>query len=155
MSAIRRGRCCCNAVVYEIEGEPLFTHACHCLDCQRSSGGAYWITVLFEESQVRISQGALHTFEMTAASGNKKSLHFCPECGTTVLSYAEARPGLVILRPGTLDDTSWVTPRAHIWTKNKHPGVVLPDDVPAFETAYVAADVWPEESLRRIAGPAG
>ena len=151
MSEKQQGRCSCNAVVYEVAGEPLFTHACHCMDCQRFSGGAYWITMLLEEGQLRVIQGTLRAFRMTAESGNGKAMHFCPECGAMIFARAAARPGLVSLRPGTLDDTSWVTPQAHIWTKSKQRGVAWPNDVPVFETAYDAAAVWPEESLRRVA----
>ena len=116
-----------------------------------SPGGAYWITMLLEEGQLRVIQGTLRAFRMTAESGNGKAMHFCPECGAMIFARAAARPGLVSLRPGTLDDTSWVTPQAHIWTKSKQRGVAWPNDVPVFETAYDAAAVWPEESLRRVA----
>jgi hypothetical protein len=29
---------------------------------------------------------------------------------------------------GTLDDTSWLRPTAHFWTRSKQPWVVLPDE---------------------------
>jgi hypothetical protein len=32
------------------------------------------------------------------------------------------------MRAGTLDDTSWLRPTAHFWTRNKQPWIVLPDE---------------------------
>jgi hypothetical protein len=32
------------------------------------------------------------------------------------------------VRAGTLDDTSWLRPAAHFWTRSKQPWVVLPDE---------------------------
>jgi hypothetical protein len=38
------------------------------------------------------------------------------------------------VRAGSLDDTSWLRPTAHIWTRSKQPWVVLPDGDRQFET---------------------
>jgi hypothetical protein len=72
-----------------------------------------------------------------AASGRVKSRWVCPECGTWL--YGDPRPGtqhpglVRIVRGGTLDDTSWLRPTAHYWTRSKQPWVVLPEGVVRFE----------------------
>jgi hypothetical protein len=32
------------------------------------------------------------------------------------------------VRAGTLDDTSWLRPSVHFWTRSKQPSVVLPNE---------------------------
>lgn len=39
------------------------------------------------------------------------------------------RPGFVFIKPGTLDDTSWLKPDMHIWTSRRQPWVVIPEGV--------------------------
>jgi hypothetical protein len=51
------------------------------------------------------------------------------------------------LRIGTLDDPSAFKPYAAIFTPNKMPWVALPDGAPAFEAAYKAKELLPEERL--------
>ena len=143
------GRCSCDSIHYEITGEPLFTHACHCSLCQRRSGSAFGLSMLLEASQFKLTRGETTAVEITADSGNKKHNHFCASCGTVIFGSSPALPGLTVLRPGTLDDTSRVKVQAHIWVKSRQPWFVLPDDVPCFETMYDRGAVWPESSLRR------
>jgi hypothetical protein len=38
------------------------------------------------------------------------------------------------VRAGTLDDTFWLRPTAHFWTRSAQPWVVLPPDGQRFET---------------------
>ena len=40
---------------------------------------------------------------------------------------------MVTLRPGTLDDHSWLRPVAHIWTSSAQPWVEIPADVLRYE----------------------
>ena len=37
------GGCACGQVRYQINDDPLFTYACHCTDCQRTTGSAFVI----------------------------------------------------------------------------------------------------------------
>jgi len=148
--SIMTGRCSCEAVRYEVAGEPLFTHACHCTMCQRRSGGAFGLSMLIEPEQLRITQGELTPFEIRADSGNLKVNYFCARCGTMIYNMAPARPGIVVLRPGTLDDTSRVRPQAHIWMKSRQPWVNPGDGAPCFDLMYDREQVWPQASLQRL-----
>jgi hypothetical protein len=42
-------------------------------------------------------------------------------------------PQLINLRPGTLDDTRWVRPVGHIWTRSAQPWVRISDDTLHYE----------------------
>jgi len=52
-------------------------------------------------------------------------------------------PGSTVrnVRGGTLDDTSWLRPTVHIWTRSKQPWVPLPEGGRNFET-QPAGDPW-------------
>lgn len=52
MSVSREGGCACGAVRYRLASEPLFTHCCHCLNCQRQTGSAFVINLLIETDRV-------------------------------------------------------------------------------------------------------
>jgi hypothetical protein len=38
------------------------------------------------------------------------------------------------VRSGTLDDTSWLRPTVHFWTRSKQPWIMLPEGDQSFET---------------------
>jgi hypothetical protein len=40
----------------------------------------------------------------------------------------------ISIKAGTLDDTSWLKPQVHLWTKSRQPWVIIPDDADAYET---------------------
>ena len=45
-----KGSCACGEVNYTITNKPLFTQACHCKDCKKSTGSSFVIhTMIFEE----------------------------------------------------------------------------------------------------------
>jgi len=43
------------------------------------------------------------------------------------------RDGVVRVSGGTLDDTSWLRPTLHVWTRMKQPWVMLPEGDEVFE----------------------
>ncbi len=146
----RQGGCACSAVRYEISDDPLFVHACYCTDCQRRSGAAFGLTMVLVENQLRLVKGEPLSHDQVADSGKIKTQFFCPECGTMLWGRSGSRPGAVSLFPGTLDDTSWFRPAAHIWTRSKQAWVSFADSAPAFETVYDPAVIWPKASLARL-----
>ena len=56
------GHCLCGAVQYRYEGEPLTIGVCQCDRCQRQSGSAFLIGVIFPRDAVTIV-GKLTTYE--------------------------------------------------------------------------------------------
>jgi hypothetical protein len=72
-------------------------------------------------------------YRRTADSGRASETGLCPDCGTQVYARPQWRPDTIVLKPGTLDDRSWIKPDVHIWTKSKQPWVTIPDDMRAHE----------------------
>jgi hypothetical protein len=108
------GGCLCRAVRYEISSPPITARICWCRVCQKIGAGSATVNVCFRSDQTRID-GELHDFVSVADSGNIMHRRFCPSCGVHLFSEAEARPTLIFVRAGTLDDASIVKPVATIW----------------------------------------
>ena len=68
------------------------------------------------EGAFRITRGEPRIHRSRADSGREKVGAFCAQCGTRVYHRPEWRKGTISVKPGTLDDTSWLTPDRHIWT---------------------------------------
>lgn len=109
------GGCLCKAVRYSISAPPVVTRACWCRVCQYIGAGSGTVNTCFPSAAVTVS-GELRDFVMTADSGNVAHRRFCPACGTHLFSASEARPHLVFVRAGTLDDPEVARPAMSIWT---------------------------------------
>lgn len=132
MPAPYTGGCQCGAVRYELTAEPLTIACCHCTECQKQSSSAFGMSVIMPADAVKITQGEVKKWTRTADSGNKNTANFCPTCGTRVFHEPDGPP-IVIVRGGSLDDTSWLRPAGHVWTKRAQPWVKIDEDMLAFD----------------------
>lgn len=133
MDAKQTGGCQCGAIRYEITSPLQQVRACHCIDCQKQSGSAFGMTLVVSEDDFRLTKGELKTFTSESDAGREKLGAFCPQCGTRIYHKLEVRKGMLSLKPGTLDDTSGLKPDMHIWTVQKQPWVVIPEDAEVHE----------------------
>ena len=118
------GGCACGQIRYSANTEPMFTGVCHCTNCQKQSGTAFNVVVAIPAAALSI-QGSTKTYAAKGDSGNENARKFCPNCGSTILSEPAVMAGAVILRAGTLDDTSWLKPTMEIYCDSKQPWVSL------------------------------
>jgi len=149
MSVAREGGCACGAIRYRLTSEPLFTHCCHCLNCQRQTGSAFVINLLIETERLELLAGDPQPVAVPRSGGKKQKIWRCPTCQVAVFSQYTS-PHVRFVRGGTLDDPAAVTPDVHIFTRSKLPWVTLPDSVPAFEVYYDTKKLWPASSLERL-----
>jgi hypothetical protein len=156
MSAPLEGGCACGAVRYRLRSDPLFTHCCHCLNCQRQTGSAFVINVLIEADRVDLLSGTPQPVDAPRDDGSAQRIFRCPTCQVALFSEY-GRPEVRFVRGGTLDRPAEVTPDVHIFTRSKLDWVTLPDTVPSFEVYYDVKALWPAASLERLeavtAGP--
>jgi hypothetical protein len=78
--------------------------------------------------------GGTRRWSRTSERGNVLDGDFCPTCGTRVVHYPRVNEAVAILKPGTLDDTRWLVPVGHIWTRSAQPWVTIPNETVNFET---------------------
>ena len=134
MTEILTGGCQCGGVRYEVSAEkPYRTHVCHCTDCRKQSGSAFSVTWIIPKDSFRLTQGALKVITSEAQSGRAKRGAFCPDCGSRIYNEIDLRPGLLSIKPGTLDDASGLAPTRHVWVQSKLPWVDIPEGAEVFE----------------------
>ncbi len=127
------GSCLCGGLRYVFRGEPKAVVICHCTHCQKTSGSAFSVNVLAAEADLAF-EGEMATYADTADSGGILNRRFCPKCGSSIGSQSSARPGVFILKAGSLDDPSPLQSAAlQIWTRSKQPWVKFAFETPAFE----------------------
>jgi hypothetical protein len=149
MSVRREGGCACGEVRYRLTSDPLFTHCCHCLSCQRQTGSAFVVNLLIEADRMELLAGAPSPVDVPRDDGSTQRIFRCPTCQVAVFSQY-GRPEVHFVRGGTLDDPADVTPDVHIYTRSKLPWITLPAMVPAFEAYYDSKTLWPAASLERL-----
>jgi len=125
------GACLCGAVSYSAEAEPIFMGVCHCRDCQRATGSAFEPVVAIPDASLTV-RGSPKTFSSKGASGMGVHRSFCPDCGSTLMSRAEAMAGVVMLTTGPMDDTSEFKPSMQIFCETAQPWVELGGDMQRF-----------------------
>jgi len=149
VSVARDGGCACGAVRYRLTSDPLFTHCCHCLNCQRQTGSAFVINLLIEADRIELLAGDPQPVDVPRDDGSKQRIFRCPICQVAVFSEY-GRPEVRFVRGGTLDQPAGVTPDVHIFTRSKLPWLALPKDTRAFESFYKIDEVWSDDSKQRV-----
>ena len=177
MEAQMTGSCFCGAVRYRLTSAPMFVHCCHCLDCQKQTGGAFAINAIIERDRIEllssrpkpigvkgaVSGEAAASAEASEAgpiaeavavtmptdSGRPHDIYRCPRCATALWSDYGRRGVLAFLRVSTLDAPHAIVPDVHIFTRSKVPWVRIPEGARAFEVYYDMKTLWPETSQAR------
>ncbi|MDJ0957807.1 MAG: GFA family protein [Arenicellales bacterium] len=127
-----RGSCRCGEVTLTITEKPKMMLQCHCLDCQKATGTGHTSNVYFDEKDVLI-QGEATGHSVTADSGNEMTRYFCPLCGSRMYGRNSGRPGLISVQVGCLDDHSWFSAQAVLFTSRRHDWDITADDIPNFD----------------------
>jgi hypothetical protein len=126
------GGCLCRAVRYRIGAAPLVTRTCWCRLCQYLGAGSATVNTCFASSALTVT-GELRDYRSVADSGNVMHRRFCPNCGTPLFSETEARPHLVFVRSGTLDDREIAKPAATIWASQAPTWACIDSAIPRVE----------------------
>ena len=146
------GGCSCGATRYEITSFPLLLYTCNCTDCQTASGSAFALNMPVTTKDFHILRGEPKGWHHSSPSGAEVASWFCGDCGARIYGSRQSRPESMNLRAGTLDDTGWLVPVAHMFMKSAQPWIqpaanaecheVGPDDFRPLAKAWRA--LWPE-----------
>jgi len=131
------GGCACGSIRYRCSAAPLAMINCHCRDCQRAGGSAYSPTVVIYRANFLLLQGEPRYHELTAASGNTARRGFCANCGSPLFASTSARPDVMSIRAGSLDDPKWFRAQREYWTQSAQPWDILSPDTVKFATGAV------------------
>jgi hypothetical protein len=120
------GSCLCGKVTYSCDAEPVATAVCHCTDCQKQTGTSFSIIVGVPTDALRIDGDSLASFTTVGTDTQQDvARRFCRECGSPIVSVADALPGVSFIKAGTLNDTSWLEPQMHVWSDSAQPWIPL------------------------------
>jgi hypothetical protein len=126
------GGCLCREIRYESTSEPIVTRVCWCRVCQYLGAGSGTVNVCFPTASFTV-HGATRDYRSIADSGNVMHRRFCATCGTQLFSEAEARPHLIFVRAGTLDDPEFAKPAATIWISQAPSWARIDDKLPTVD----------------------
>jgi hypothetical protein len=113
MTAPYTGGCQCGSVRYVVTTEPIRSLACHCKECQCQSGSAFAMSMPVKKDSLTVT-GPTKQFTRIADSGNEVTGVFCPECGVRIYHVLKSAQDVLSVKPGTLDETSWLRPSSFI-----------------------------------------
>ncbi len=118
----RHGGCLCGAIRYTLKGEPTITAVCHCTHCQKQSGGVFSTNLAMPEAGYQ-QTGETKVFQDSGDSGQPVWRHFCGHCGSPIVSRVAAMPGMIMVKAGTLDDLSGLSPGIEVYADHAAPWV--------------------------------
>ena len=127
------GGCLCGAVRYHVTAQPITTRVCWCRLCQKIGAGSATVNVFFP-TETMVVTGETVNYESIADSGNLIHRRFCPKCGTHVFTQADARPHVIGVRAGSLDDPEVAKPEMTIWTSLAPSWACIDESLPTFPT---------------------
>lgn len=115
-----QGSCLCGANRFDLPGPMGAVTACHCRQCQRSSGH---FAASFDVPETALSWQARHTAEHRSPGGAARG--FCPDCGASL--YFRAADGAFAVEAGVIEAPTGGQLAGHIFTAFRAPWV-RPDD---------------------------
>jgi hypothetical protein len=126
------GGCYCRELRYEAEGAALFKAQCHCRECQYISGGGPNMVMGVPAAGFRYVKGQPKSFSRSDLD-TPATREFCPTCGTHILTRVHGNNDMLVLKIGTLDDTSvYGGPQMAIWLDDKPAYHLVPEGVATF-----------------------
>jgi hypothetical protein len=134
------GSCHCGAVSFTAEIDPSRVMVCHCNDCQVLSGAPFRAVVAAPMDAFAV-RGTVKSYVKVAASGNRRSQVFCPECATPLYATAPENPTAVIIRLGCVEQKAQLTPAVQIWQHSALPWLAALHHTPgsAEQQSFLAA----------------
>ena len=124
------GSCLCGSVKYTCDAEPAMTAVCHCRNCQKQTGSSFSLVVGVPADSISFTESEhLGEYKDTGDSGGTVRRQFCTNCGSPIVSIADAAPGIGFIKAGTLEDRDWLAPQVHIWCETAQPWVTLEESM--------------------------
>jgi hypothetical protein len=105
---------------------------CHCRDCQRTTGSAYFPAVAVPTAALRI-EGEPRSYAAKADSGSTVTRAFCGECGSILFAWSSRMPEGRQLAAASLDAPSQFAPTMHVFAASAQPWDAIPAGAVRFE----------------------
>jgi hypothetical protein len=123
----RLASCSCGQLTARVVGEPVRVSICHCLACQRRTGGPFAQQARFRREDVSLS-GPSSQYVRVGDEGSSANFHFCPTCGCTVYYEMQLLPEFIAIPVGAFADPGFPAPTVSVYEDRMHAWVVPPPD---------------------------
>ena len=124
MPDTHRGGCLCGAVRYTVDGPLRPVVACHCKQCQRTSGN--YVAATSAPREAVTVEGEPRWF----ASSAEARRAFCPVCGSNL--FWDGGAARLSIFAGTLDGPTGLRLAGHIFCADKGDWYELDDGLPTY-----------------------
>lgn len=115
----RLATCACGQLSARCVGEPQSVSLCHCLECQRRTGGPFGIAAFFARADVELA-GEATRYSRTSDSGFPVHFSFCPRCGSTVYWEPQRKAGSIAVAIGAFADPDFPGPSKAVYEQHRH-----------------------------------
>ena len=122
------GKCLCGNVSYQCHSEPKAIFNCHCEDCRRATGSVFGTNLFVPENEVEIS-GEVSSYSHISDSGSTMTKRFCPNCGSLLFGSNSAKPNVVSIRAGTVDQLALIKPQINLFMDKKVPSTSIDENL--------------------------
>ncbi|MDB4115601.1 GFA family protein [Planktomarina sp.] len=122
------GKCLCGNVSYQCHSEPKAIFNCHCEDCRRATGSVFGTNLFVSESEVEIS-GEVSSYSHISDSGSTMTKRFCSNCGSLLFGSNSAKPNVVSIRAGTVDQLALIKPQINLFMDKKVPSTSIDENL--------------------------
>ena len=141
MATRQEGGCVCGKVRYSIYGAPIRATICHCTWCQKRTGSAFGVELVFEKDQVQFHSDSLSVYrKVSDESGRWLDQHFCNTCGSNIGLTLEAVPSIQSISAGSLDNQDWSEltrlDTRNVFVRSARQWSKIPDDVEQYEQHF-------------------
>ncbi|GAB3244654.1 GFA family protein [Chitinimonas naiadis] len=121
----RLAACSCGQLTAQVTGDPVRISICHCLACQRRTGGPFAEQARYYRKDVTTA-GTSTQYIRVGDEGPGARFHFCPTCGTTVYYEPLGMAEFLIIPVGAFADPGFPAPGVSVYEERKHEWVVVP-----------------------------
>ncbi|EMC96679.1 hypothetical protein BAUCODRAFT_108515 [Baudoinia panamericana UAMH 10762] len=119
-----KGSCLCGEYTHEYTGDPLGVAICHCIPCIQTAGPNGSVNSAIKSENYIQTSGTAAKWTRKGESGKNVTYERCQNCGTIMIVHAEAAPGIVIFKTGTVASEDPLAmgapkPAQEIYNKNR------------------------------------
>jgi hypothetical protein len=113
------GRCECQKVRFQVDGEINDYSHCHCSQCRRLHGAAFASYAGVERTALRYLSGKSEISSYASSDSHQRL--FCKNCGSNILVATTEEPHALYLAMGVIDGNPKLPPAYHIFMGSKAP----------------------------------
>ena len=111
------GSCFCETIKFEITGHIPDLYQCHCSECRKTTGASANAGFIISEKQVKWLKNKANIKTFIKDSGFR--VDFCKTCGSVVPNPTSAKPKMMWIPAGLLDNPPPMTVANHIFVGSK------------------------------------